>query len=167
VSGYYYYPTARPDVLRGSQPAIPVIGDLMGYPVSPIISRMLWPLLLKKKLFAPAPVPDHSKRFPPWMAFRPLHLRASAAEIATVVPAAMGLSQRYRNLDVPLVIVAESDDRLVYFHKHSAHLYAELPESDLRTAKGSGHVVHRLTPDHAIEAISAGDAAGKHVQAAA
>jgi pimeloyl-ACP methyl ester carboxylesterase len=44
----YYYPSMRADVLLLSGPAIPVLGDILSYTVSPIISRLLWPLLLRK-----------------------------------------------------------------------------------------------------------------------
>lgn len=154
MSGYYY-PTARPDIPFASQPAIPIIGDLMRYTISPILFRMTWPLMLKKKLFAPAPVPEHFKRFPPWMAFRPLQLRATAAEMALAISDSMKLRKRYQELSVPLVIVAGSEDRLVYFHKHSARLYAQVPGCDLRLVKGSGHMVHHLEPDQVMEAIEA------------
>lgn len=159
MSGYYY-PTARPEVLLGSQPAIPVIGDVMRYTVSPIMFRMMWPMILRKKLFAPTPVPEHFKRFPKWMAFRPMQIRASAAEIALVLPAVMRLSKRYRELNVPLVIVAGSGDRLVYTDKHSARLHAELPGSDFRVVQGAGHMVHHVAQDQVMEAIQAAADAG-------
>ena len=40
----YYYPTVRADVVALSGPAIPVIGDILRYTLSPIISRLMWPL---------------------------------------------------------------------------------------------------------------------------
>lgn len=161
MSGYYY-PTARPDIPYASQPAIPIIGDLMRYTISPILFRLTWPLMLRKKLFAPAPVPKHFMRFPPWMAFRPLQLRATAAEIALAIPDVIKLRKRYQDLSVPLIIVAGSEDRMVYFHKHSARLYAQIPDSDLRLVKGSGHMLHHLEPDQVMEAIEAAANAGGH-----
>src|SRR5205085_9427162 len=44
----YYYPTARADVVILSPPAIPLIGDLLSHTVSPLLSRLMWPLLLRK-----------------------------------------------------------------------------------------------------------------------
>lgn len=159
MSGYYY-PTARADVPYGSQPAIPIIGDLMRHTIMPLMFRMTWPLMLRKKLFAPAPVPEHFKRFPPWMALRPSQLRATGAELALVIPEVVKLRKRYHDLTLPLFIVAGSEDRMVYFHKHSARLYAQIPGCDLRLVKGSGHMLHHLEPDQVMEVIEAAANAG-------
>ncbi len=40
----YYFPTARADVASSSAPAMPGIGDIISYTISPIISRLLWPV---------------------------------------------------------------------------------------------------------------------------
>jgi pimeloyl-ACP methyl ester carboxylesterase len=50
----YYYPTARTDVLVGGQPAIPLIGDLMRFTISPLLTRALWPRMVRR-LFWPIP----------------------------------------------------------------------------------------------------------------
>jgi pimeloyl-ACP methyl ester carboxylesterase len=59
LSGYYY-PTPRLDVALLSPPAIPVIGDLMRYTVSPLIGRLIWPAMLRK-IFGPAKTPGRYK----------------------------------------------------------------------------------------------------------
>ncbi|MEK0397407.1 hypothetical protein WNX13_10455, partial [Lactobacillus delbrueckii] len=69
LSGYYY-PTLRLDMPIIAQPAIPLVGDVMRYTVSPLVSRALWPLL-SKRVFAPIPVAEGFRRFSPWMALRP------------------------------------------------------------------------------------------------
>src|SRR4051794_24020244 len=76
LSGYYF-PTARLDVPSLSQPAIPVIGDVMRYTVSPLLGRLLLPRILRR-VFEPAPVPERFDRlFPKGMTLRPSQLRAS------------------------------------------------------------------------------------------
>jgi len=52
VSGYYY-PTMRPDVIALSTPAVPVVGDVLAHTLSPIISRLMWPLMMTK-IFGPS-----------------------------------------------------------------------------------------------------------------
>src|ERR1700704_5221872 len=42
----YYYPTLRPDVVALSAPAVPLVGDILGHTLSPIVSRVMWPLLM-------------------------------------------------------------------------------------------------------------------------
>lgn len=155
----YYYPTLRAEVPWGAQPAIPGIGDLLRYTLSPLMMRLSWPLMLKR-IFKPVPVPQHFRQFPAWMALRPSQLRAAAAEIAMVIPSAMGLSKRYRELSVPLVILTGSEDRLVYVDKHAARLHAELPDSDFRLVDGAGHMVHHIAPAAVMQAIDAAARAG-------
>ena len=77
LSGYYY-PTLRADVLVSSPPAIPILGDLLRYSISPLLGRLMQPLLLKG-MFAPLPVPA---RFPKIatseMSVRPGQIRAES-----------------------------------------------------------------------------------------
>ena len=79
----YYYPNVRADVVILSPPAIPLIGDLLSHTISPLLSRLMWPLLLRK-IFGPSPVPEKFKEFPKEMAVRPSQIRASAAESALI-----------------------------------------------------------------------------------
>jgi pimeloyl-ACP methyl ester carboxylesterase len=104
VSGYYF-PTFRPDMALLSGPAVPVLGDLARQTVAPFLTRLLWPLLLRK-MFGPAPVPGKFRRFPKEMAVRPSQLRAAAAESALLGPAAASAADRYADLEMPVVIVA-------------------------------------------------------------
>ena len=70
LSGYYF-PTARFDVPLLSTPAIPVIGDVMRYTVSPLLGRLLLPRIIRR-VFEPAPVPERFDRlFPKEMMLRP------------------------------------------------------------------------------------------------
>src|SRR3954471_18229437 len=74
LSGYYF-PTARADVVLFSPPAIPVVGDVLRYTVSPVAARLI------AKMFAPAPVPERFDRlFRKELMLRPLQLRASAED---------------------------------------------------------------------------------------
>jgi pimeloyl-ACP methyl ester carboxylesterase len=95
----YYYPNARTDVLVLSAPAIPLIGTFLSHTISPLLSRLTWPLVLRR-LFGPSSVPVKFNNFPKEMAFRPSQIRASAAETALMIPqpALFGNStDRYRS----------------------------------------------------------------------
>jgi pimeloyl-ACP methyl ester carboxylesterase len=165
LSGYYY-PTLRLDVPLLSPPAIPLVGDLMRYTVSPLLTRLLWPAILRR-IFGPAPVPERFSGFPVWMALRPSQLRAAAAETALLIPAAFSLRHRYRELSMPVVIMAGSDDRLVNTQRQSGHLHRDLPESRLHLMPGAGHMIHQLAPDEVMAAIDqAAQAAGAGLQRA-
>jgi pimeloyl-ACP methyl ester carboxylesterase len=153
LSGYYY-PSLRADVPLGSGPAIPIIGDLMRFTVSPLITRMLW-RPLSKKVFAPMPVAESFRRMPPWMMLRPKQLRASAAETALMIPAAMSLVKRYPELKVPAVVIAGTRDRIVDFGHNSERLNERLPDSELQLQPGVGHMTHYAHPDQVMAAIDA------------
>jgi pimeloyl-ACP methyl ester carboxylesterase len=155
LSGYFF-PTFRLDVFLLSPPAIPVIGDIMRYTVSPWIGRLIWPLILKR-VFGPSKMPARFGAFPVWMALRPSQLRAGAAETALMIPDAMTLQKRYAELKMPVFIMAGADDRMVKTQHQSERLHDVLPHSELRVVPGIGHMIHHLVPDQVMEMI---DAAG-------
>ena len=147
----YYYPTARADVVMLSPPAIPLIGDLLSHTISPLLSRLMWPLLLRK-IFGPSPVPEKFKGFPEEMAVRPSQIRASAAESALMIPSAHTLEQQYRLLQMPVAIVAGAEDRLIE-SEQSSHLHRDIPQSTLRSVPGTGHMVHQTATAEIMSAI--------------
>ena len=152
LSGYYY-PTVRMDVPLLSPPAIPLIGDLLRYTISPLIGRMIWPLM-KRRLFSPAQTPQRFlARFPVWMVLRPLQLRSTAAESALLIPSAFSLRKRYHELSVPVVFVAGTDDKDLNTHVHSERLHHELPQSEYRAIPGAGHMVHHVALRQVMSAI--------------
>ena len=91
----YYYPTLRPDVVALSAPAVPLVGDVLRYTISPIVSRIMWPVLMTK-IFGPRSVPKKFEGFPKEMALRPSQIRASAAESALMIPGAFDFRMSMR-----------------------------------------------------------------------
>jgi pimeloyl-ACP methyl ester carboxylesterase len=150
----YYYPTVRLDAPLLVPPAIPVVGDLMRYTVSPILGRLLWPAWLRL-LFSPAPVPRRFRPFPAWMALRPSQLRATGEDAAVLLPAAHELSRHHSELRVPTVIVAGAQDRYVSARAHSIRLHAEVAGSELVLVPGAGHMVHHVATRQVMRAILA------------
>jgi pimeloyl-ACP methyl ester carboxylesterase len=153
LSGYYF-PSARVDAIVGSAPAIPGVGDLMRYTVSPWLGRLAWPLL-ERLIFDPSPVPQSFRAYPPWMSLRPVALRTQAAEMALGVAAAASLSAHYREIKLPVVILAGTDDRYVNTAANSVRLHRELPQSELTLVPGAGHMVHHLVLEEVMSAIDA------------
>ena len=153
LSGYYY-PTLRLDVPLLSSPAMPVIGDLMRYTVSPWLGRLMWPRRLRR-LFGPSALPPSASRLPPWMALRPAQLRASAAESALMIPSALGLMKHYAKLEVPVHIVAGSADRHVSTRWQSRRLHRHIPRSSFHEIRGAGHMIHHVAPQDVLAAVDA------------
>jgi pimeloyl-ACP methyl ester carboxylesterase len=150
--GGYFFPSLRLDVALASVPAIPLLGDLLRHTIAPFLGRLLAPGLIAK-VFAPAPVPAAFAAFPVELSLRPSQLRASAEESAMMVPAAAALSRRYREIAVPVAVVAGTGDRLVDFHRQSKRLHRELARSTIDPVAEAGHMVHHLAPRRVLAAI--------------
>jgi pimeloyl-ACP methyl ester carboxylesterase len=147
-----FFPTARADVVALSVPAIPGLGDILSFTISPIVSRLMWPAMLRK-MFGPRSVPEKFAGFPKEMAVRPSQIRASAAETALMIPAAFASSKTYEELAMPMIIIAGEDDRLIDIDQQSARLHDEVKQSKLHRVAGAGHMVQQSATSDLMAAI--------------
>jgi pimeloyl-ACP methyl ester carboxylesterase len=154
----YYYPTMRPDVIALSTPAVPVVGDVLAHTLSPIISRLMWPLMMTK-IFGPRSAPAKFEKFPKEMALRPSQIRASAAESTLMIPDAFHFKDKYANLKMPVVIIAGEDDRLIDIDKQSARLHSDVAQSAFHRVPKTGHMIHQTATAEVMAAIN--EVAGK------
>lgn len=148
----YYYPTVRPDVVAMSTPALPLIGDILSYTVSPLISRAIWPLMMAK-MFGPRSVPKKFRGFPKEMALRPSQIRASAAESALMIPDSFQFCNRYSELKMPVVIIAGEQDKLIDIETQSARLHSDIRQSMFNRVAGNGHMIQQTATDQVMSAI--------------
>jgi len=149
----YYYPTLRPDVVALSAPAVPLVGDLLSHTLSPIVSRVIWPLVMAK-IFGPRPMPKKFEGFPKEMALRPSQIRASAAESALMIPDAFHFRDEYSNLNMPVVIIAGDKDRLIDVDTQSARLHRDVSQSKFHRVSGNGHMIHQTATGLVLSAIN-------------
>lgn len=156
----YYYPTLRPDVVAMSAPAIPGVGDVLGNTLSPIISRLMWPFMISN-IFSPAEVPRKFERFPKEMALRPSQLRASAGESALMIPDAFHFRNRYRDLKMPVVIIAGEKDKLVDIDEQSARLHSEITQSKFHRIPAAGHMIHQTGTRQVMSAIQEAESSAR------
>ncbi|WP_250530445.1 alpha/beta hydrolase [Caballeronia sp. ATUFL_F1_KS4A] len=141
ISGYYY-PTARADVAISAPAAMPIVGDVLRYTVSPIVARMMYGRTVQA-MFAPRAVPDaFHGHVPRELVLRPSQMRATAEDAACMIPAAASMSGRYGEIDVPVRIFAGSDDAIVDTDSQSGRLYKDIAQSALSIMPGLGHMVH-------------------------
>src|SRR5215204_2698003 len=149
----YYYPTIRADVFLQSPPAIPLLGDVMRYTVSPPIARLMLPRMIRRA-FEPAPVPKQfDSLFPKELMVRPSQLRAAAEDSALMIPGAVDLHDHYRDLAMPVRIIAGADDQIADVGRQSRRLHGELPGSKFVLLQGLGHMIHHSAPLDLIRAI--------------
>jgi pimeloyl-ACP methyl ester carboxylesterase len=152
MSGYYY-PTPRSDVLVFAPPGIPVVGDVLRYTISPPLSRLIAPKLVER-IFAPRPVPRRfADGFPLELSLRPWQLRASAEEVGLMIPWAAAHQHLYRNLRLPVTIVAGDQDRIITAQRQSMRLRADIPHSRLRVLPGLGHMIHYFAQDEIAASV--------------
>jgi pimeloyl-ACP methyl ester carboxylesterase len=157
----YFFPTARVDVVALSVPAIPGLGDIVSFTISPIVSRLMWPAMLRK-MFGPRSVPEKFAGFPKEMAVRPSQIRASAAETALMIPAAFASSKTYDELAMPMIIIAGEDDRLIDINEQSGRLHDEVKQSKLHRIAGAGHMVQQSATRDLMAAIDEAAAETRH-----
>jgi pimeloyl-ACP methyl ester carboxylesterase len=118
----------------------------------------MWPMMARR-VFAPSAVTESFRTYPAWMSLRPLSLRAEAAEMVIGIAAAARLKNEYRDIAVPVVIMAGTDDHFIDSGWNSVRLHRELPGSELTLAPGAGHMVHHIVPEEVMAAIDAAAAA--------
>jgi pimeloyl-ACP methyl ester carboxylesterase len=153
MSGYYFW-TLRPDVLLAGVGALPVIGDILRYTISPLLNWLTMPLV-KRALFSPSPVPERfNEEFSTAMAVRPSQIRATAEDGALMLPSAFALRDHYRDLSLPVVIIAGEGDKVV-FKRRAEQLKAAVKGSVLYVVRGAGHMVHYQAARQVIEAVEA------------
>jgi pimeloyl-ACP methyl ester carboxylesterase len=152
LSGYYF-PTPRLDALAVAPVAVPVIGDILRYTVSPLFGWLMMPAM-KRAMFAPSPMTERFKEeYSAAMELRPSQIRATAADGTLMVPSATGLSAQYGELAaIPVVIMAGSGD-LVVGHSQAEQLHGAIPGSTLRVIEGVGHMIHHVETEQVVEAI--------------
>ncbi len=149
----YYYPTARVDAGLALPPAIPILGDVLRYTVSPLLGAALMPAFIKG-MFAPCAVPDRfQESFAPAMSVRPSQIRAMAEDGSMMPSAAASVQRRYRELALPVVIMAGAEDKVVDADRQSTRLHKEIPYSTLRIVPNVGHMLHHAVPDSILAAI--------------
>ena len=148
----YYFPVPRLDSLMVAPAAVPVLGDLLRYTISPVFGWLTMPLM-KRAMFAPAPLTERFKReYSTALALRPSQLRATASDGALMMSDAAGLSPRYGDLSMPVAIVAGDGDKVVG-PEHAERLRGAVPNGTLRIVEGAGHMVHHVATRQVVEAI--------------
>jgi pimeloyl-ACP methyl ester carboxylesterase len=119
-------------------PAIPLIGDILRYTVSPLAARLTLNKTVKG-MFAPQPVPpEFLPALSREMLVRPMQIRANAEDAAFMIPAAAALQKRYVEMTAPAVIFAGEADPVVDPDAHARRLHSDLSNSGL-------HVLPRNT----------------------
>jgi pimeloyl-ACP methyl ester carboxylesterase len=68
-------------------------------------------------------------------------------------PDAFAMQKSYPDLNMPIVIIAGAEDKIVDTNKQSARLHHDVPHSTLRRIEGVGHMVHQTATEEVMAAI--------------
>jgi pimeloyl-ACP methyl ester carboxylesterase len=63
------------------------------------------------------------------------------------------MQKRYHDLNMPVVIIAGAEDKIVDTNKQSTRLHHDVRHSTLRRIEGVGHMVHQTATDEVMAAI--------------
>jgi pimeloyl-ACP methyl ester carboxylesterase len=163
LSGYYY-PQPRSDDITLAPPGFELVNDMVRHTVVPLMRRLMAPSTVRH-VFAPCAVPERFKEaYSIPLALRPSQTRAVAEEAAILPDAAAMLSRSYRDLKVPVRLIAGTEDRIVDTEKHSRRLHRELAGSTLKCLVHCGHMVHHAAPGEVVAAIAEVSRSGRGAQ---
>jgi pimeloyl-ACP methyl ester carboxylesterase len=162
LSGFYY-PAPRPRPKAAPVSAFQLMDDVIRQAMMPFVWRLAAPGAVKR-IFAPCAVPERFRQlYSIPDALRPSQMKAVGEEAAMLGESVKSFGALYKELSVPVRLIAGSDDRIVETERHSARLHRELAASTFRVVPGCGHMVHHAVPDEVIAAIVDTDEEGRCV----
>jgi pimeloyl-ACP methyl ester carboxylesterase len=133
-------------------PHIPLIGNIVINRLTPFLGRAMVRESLKQA-YAPQDVQtDYVERsLDLWM--KPDRIRACAYDERTLGASLTVLSEHYRDIELPVVIVTGSADRLLKPEEHAYPLHKAIRNSKLVVLPETGHQLPQTRPDAVISAI--------------
>ena len=152
LSGYYY-PTPMAGLTSRTSQSLSVLPGMLREALMPIAWRLAAPGAVER-IFAPCAVPERFRKFYSLPdALRPSQMRTVREEAAMLPEMTQRLSALYKGLDVPVRLLAGSDDGIVDTDAHSVRLQRELAQSTLKVIPRCGHMVHHAAPNEVARAI--------------
>jgi len=139
-------------------PRVPVIGELMVNTLTPYLGRAFVKRSLKQA-YDPQEVQNDYAEQSAEMWMRPNQIRACAYDERTLGASLKALSQHYNHIEMPVVIVTGSADRLLDPKEHAYPLQKAIRNSRLVVLPETGHQLPQTKPEAVIAAIDAAWAA--------
>ena len=135
-------------------PRVPLLGELVVNRLTPYLGRAFVRKSLKQA-YDPQDVQHDYAEQSAEMWMRPDHIRACAYDERTLAASLKVLSERYSDIEMPVVIVTGSADRLLDPNEHAYPLQKAIRNSRLVVLPGTGHQLPQTQPDAVIAAIDA------------
>lgn len=134
---------------------IPVLGELftrtLVYPAGILsLDRAV------AEVFAPNRVPDdYTETTAVRLSLRPETFRANAEDIRRLSGFLALQSQRYGEIEQPLLLLTGSEDTIVPAWNHSDRLSGQAPNAERVELEDTGHALHHTHPDRVVALIEA------------
>jgi pimeloyl-ACP methyl ester carboxylesterase len=126
---------------------IPVLGELLaGTLLYPVGQLKLDDIAVE--VFAPnAVVPGHLERTGAVLALRPGTFLANAEDVGQLSDYLRGQSQRYGDIERPLLLITGDSDGIVPPRNHAERLIKVAPWAQLEVLPNAGHALHHIYPE--------------------
>jgi pimeloyl-ACP methyl ester carboxylesterase len=130
----------------------PVLSQLFFETVYVPMMELLAPVFLGR-IFAPEAIPPgYVNRMKP-VFIEPRHMRAFADEVKHLPEGLATQSRYYREIRVPVAILAGTGDRITHTQSQAVRLAHEIPHARLTLLEGAGHMLHHHRPEAVISAV--------------
>ena len=148
-------PAAYPTVSRewwSLLPHVPLIGNLVVNRLTPFLGRAMVRKSLQEA-YDPQDVQEDYVEQSLELWIQPDHIRACAYDERTLGASLTGLSKHYRDIEVPVVIVTGSADRLLNPEEHAYPLHKAIKNSKLVVLPETGHQLPQTRPEAVVSAV--------------
>ena len=135
-------------------PRVPLLGEFVVNRLTPFLGRAFVRKSLKQA-YDPQDVQHEYAEQSAEMWMRPDHIRACAYDERTLAASLKVLSQYYCDIEMPVVIVTGSADRLLDPNEHAYPLQKVIRNSRLVVLPETGHQLPQTQPDAVIDAVDA------------
>lgn len=111
-------------------------------------------LALVDDAFAPnEPIPGYAEHLGLELALRPETFRNNSTDINRLSGHLATQSQRYPEIEVPVVLIHGDEDKTVGLEAHSLRFYDDVPNGRLVVVPGVGHMIHQVSQPRIVQAI--------------
>lgn len=135
-------------------PHVPLIGNFVVNTLTPFLGRAIVRKSLARAYDPQAVQKDYVEQsLELWM--KPEHVRACAYDERTLGTSLTVLSESYGDIEIPVVIVTGSADRLLDPEEHAYRLHRTIKNSSLIVLPETGHQLPQTRPYAVVSAIDA------------
>jgi pimeloyl-ACP methyl ester carboxylesterase len=129
------------------------LGTLLDWTVLPPVARMMLPAALRRLFWPQRPPASFRRALPTGLLLRPSQIAAAAREVEALGPALARLADCMPTLEVPVEIIAGSEDQILDPVLHAARLARELPRARLVLLRETGHMPHHVAMGAVVNAV--------------